>query len=145
MIKEYDNYDIIKSCYGDTNNIDKLCLDAATHVKDMHNKYQEYIGTAERISKIIVANTLVGIFAFIPTNSSDACTKSGVNLAECTGFYSPYQMKVNWDFGTSCIFDTTKNNSFKTAVPDLNGKLYVCWETSTGRKNSYLRKCLIRK
>lgn len=138
MIKEYDNYNIINSCYGDTTNLDKLCVDAENHVKDLHKKYQQYIDFANMMANTIVVATSAQ-YKFIPSNAGDHCTKTQ-NGTECTGYYFIYtgsgDLAENW----VAAIDTSKNSDwFNQYYPQLVGTSYLSWGPD-GSRDTYIKR-----
>ncbi len=56
LIKEYDKYQIVDSCYGDTLELEKLCISAAAQVKNMHESgiYKSYIDVAKNLASTLL-------------------------------------------------------------------------------------------
>lgn len=136
MIKEYDNYQIIDSCYGDISNIETKCLLAANRIKDMHSSYKEYIEFANNLSStILIKNKTYDSYnhetgeiywVLLPMGMS-SCDQVG---KECLGLYALYRFN---DHGMieytnrRCYVDTTKNNELaEKTYKQVKGKIFVC-------------------
>ncbi len=142
MIREYDNYQIIDSCYGDIGNIETKCLLAAKRVKDLHNVYKDYIDFANNLSSTILIknknydsyNHETGeiYWVLLPMGMSN-CDRLG---KECSGIYALYKFN---DQGMTeytnrrCYVDTTKNNELADKMyKPVRGKIFACeWFNGT--------------
>lgn len=132
MIQEYDNYDLISSCYGDIMRLHDRCLYADQEVKDLHTKYKKFIDFANQISGTIVAfNDSQSVFV-VANDGSGCYQNSGDNLTQCTGTFVRFSLFTHkFDKDDFCIVDTSIDNSFfKTNYPSLLGKMYSCYRTS---------------
>jgi hypothetical protein len=148
MLKEYDNYQIIDACYGDTNNIEKRCVFAAEHIKEMREKYKEYINFANNLSSTIIAKTeeVIGqyhttIYATMIPLGANECNDKG----ECMGIYAMYKPGANGliEYAkANCYIDTTIDNKFAKIRSEARNKLYFCEETND---NFHLLSIYVRR
>ncbi len=91
-VKEYDDvindsldYGIIDACYGDPNDIETECLDAAAFVKAKHAKYKEDFALAEHLANTVLVqpdDAYYHAMTLIPYNNSSACDKNN-GKTEC--------------------------------------------------------------
>ncbi len=138
MIKQYDNFNIIDSCYGDTNEIDTRCVSAAEQVKAMHEDNQDYIDIANNMGDTIVAQSIIdnddASYSLVPISGS--CNSQ----AECQGLYSLYKDDVYMHM--NCWVDTTASNYFfDSEHPEFKGKMYVCNDiVDANKKKTYYVK-----
>jgi hypothetical protein len=103
MIHEYDKYDIIDSCYGDTLNLEHKCLSAADHIKELHDKYAQSINFAELMATAFIIKLSDGYYKLMPTDMNNTCYSSEWNLHHvmlCQGRFVGYSVRDH-------IFDTT--------------------------------------
>jgi hypothetical protein len=120
MINEYNNYDILDSCYGDTENINTRCVYAASQVKSMRNRYIDSINFAHRMAITIVADTVIGQIVFIPINTGTIPFGTPINSAQ--GVFIAYLPKTD-TATTPCLIDTTTDYQFfKKYHPDLGSQ-----------------------
>jgi hypothetical protein len=125
IIREYDDYDIIYSCYGSLNNINKRCADAANNVREMHSKYNDSINFASRIANVVVINSPVGTLKFISVNVGSWCD---ISSSYCSGIFVPYQTSNNTFLHDGCIIDTSFGNQyFKKNFPENIGNSIACF------------------
>ncbi len=127
MIKQYDDYDIIDACYGDTNNIETRCIETANLVKDMHNNtYKKFIDFADHMASTIYVRTqnpsglYLQDYILVPADYEANCNIIN-KVGQCTGLFAIYPNK------TLCLVDTTADNNYFTRLyPSLVGKFYDC-------------------
>jgi hypothetical protein len=145
MIKEYDKYNIIDSCYGDTNNLEQRCVDAANHVKSMHIKNQEYIDFANNLANTIFMyfpQSPKISFRYVPRDVSTFC-KTTNGKHECYGKFTQFADKYGNDLQCSycfhnaliCDIDTTINSSYLHSEMSLK-----CAYTKDNTGNIFVRK-----
>jgi hypothetical protein len=128
MIKDYDNYSIIDSCYGDTNGLEKRCINAANQVKDMHKDYAQFIDFADRLSDTIVINSPLGQIKLIPGGWTN-CNRDIKTGSNCAGGYNIYLQKDNRFLqNATCYIDTQLDNTFMKAltIPNTSNKMAIC-------------------
>lgn len=137
MIEEYKNYEIVDSCYGDTNDLDRRCTSAAEQVKAMHEDSQDFIDFANHMADTVALEFTTGdnddYYSLVPINGS--CNIQG----ECQGLYSLYKSDVYQH--ANCLLDTTASNFFFISEhPDYKGKMYVCTDIISKKKTSYVKR-----
>lgn len=125
MIADYNNYQILDSCYGDTENINTRCIYAANEIKKMHTKYQQSINIANSLGgTVVVWQSGLGTIVFVPLRAWG----SGNYNSDTYGYMSVYDTKDNKFIDNSaCVFDTTTNNAYmRNTHPDMIGASLVC-------------------
>lgn len=136
MINEYNNYQILDSCYGDTANINTRCIYAANQVKQMHDKYNESIYHANRLSETIVVNGFGGIKLVPLVANWGKCTAT-----VCATPFVAYDASKQSFLKYLCQIDTTPDSSyFKLSNPTQTNKTMVCIDLGAGLDNYYIRK-----
>ena len=124
MIHEYENYNIINACYGDTNHLEKSCNNAVTQISNLHKKYQQYIDFANKMSLTIMLNSPAGMMRYIPARGEASCTKNVDKHMECIGRYVqffdqyPNNTECSYCFHNTviCYIDTTSTASYITQI-----------------------------
>lgn len=155
LIDEYDNYDIVDACYGDTNNIAERCHSAVSQVKAMHSRYQKYIDSSEKLATVVAEYHPYGTFKYIPNTIGSGCIKDGSSdNMNCTGTFAQYSDgNTHWtekhvfnDY-VQCVIDTTSDSAyFKNAYPSQTNKILICWDHDKGawadhfHWDNYIRK-----
>lgn len=112
MIHEYDKYDIIDACYGDTLDLEHRCLLAADHIKNLHDKYAQIIKFANLMATAFI-NDFGGdrnhdFYKLIPTDMNNVCYPSTSpfkqDFMQCRGRFVGYSLNNR-------IFDKTCTSS----------------------------------
>lgn len=124
MVYNYNNFDIIDSCYGDTNNINTRCVSAASQVKDMRGNYLNSIQFANNMAIAAEINNPLGPIIFIPVNAADG--HIGTAMDNIYGYFVAYST-LTQTYSTACYIDTTSDNGyFKKGFPKFVGKSVYC-------------------
>lgn len=129
MISEYNNYQIIDSCYGDTANINTHCVYAYNEVKKMREKYKSSINIARTLSYTIPINLpIIGNRKLVSINVGNYCD---LTTNECGGFYIAYSSKTSSFNHFACLLDTWSDNRYFKKFPstdNLIGKSVYCYD-----------------
>ncbi|HLX53788.1 MAG TPA: hypothetical protein VKR58_07600, partial [Aquella sp.] len=124
MIDNYDNFDIINACYGDTNKINTECISAADQVKSMRNMYQSSISVGNNLALMILMNSPVGTMIFVPVMAFDHAVGDLNN--NVTGIYAAYST-VTKTYSSICYIDTSPDDEyFKTYFPQYGTDSLEC-------------------
>lgn len=121
MVNEYNNYNILDSCYGDTENINTRCIYAANQVRQMRTKYQGSINLAADIATSIALSgtlswKLVPIVSWQSCNSNN-CRSAFVTFDVVSNIFTPYV----------CYMDTSKDvDYFNIVFPNEADKTLIC-------------------
>ncbi|MCC2625519.1 MAG: hypothetical protein K0R14_1392 [Burkholderiales bacterium] len=126
MIYNYNNFNIINACYGDTNKINTECISSANQVKSMRSMYQSSINFASNMALIMEMNSPIGTFIFIPNNGG--VNRVGDVADNVMGGFVAYS-PITKTYSAACVVDTTADNQyFKTYFPQFGGKSLYCFD-----------------
>lgn len=129
MIDNYNNFNIINACYGDTNKINTECVSSAGQVKNMRGMYQSSINFANLMAKVMEMNSPVGTMIFVPINAGDSSV--GDINTNIMGIFAAYST-TNKTYSSSCLIDTSPDNQyFKQGFPQFAGKSVYCTDSPT--------------
>ncbi|MCC2625520.1 MAG: hypothetical protein K0R14_1393 [Burkholderiales bacterium] len=126
MISNYDNFNIINSCYGDTNKINTECISAANQVKSMRSMYQTSIYVGNTLALTIEMYGPIGEMIFVATNTGDSRVGNVAN--NVMGGFIAYDPTTK-SYTSECSIDTSSDNEyFKVVAPQLVGKSLYCYD-----------------
>lgn len=129
MLDNYNNFDIIDSCYSDTSNINTRCILAASQIKNMHSTYQASIALANNLAIVMDMNSPIGEIIFIPIDRVDSSV--GGTLNNATGLFAAYLPKIQ-AISSKCYIDSsTDYEYFRTYFPQYGSKSIYCVDDPT--------------
>ncbi|HLX54137.1 MAG TPA: hypothetical protein VKR58_09355, partial [Aquella sp.] len=121
MIYNYDDFNIINSCYGDTNKINTECISAADQVKSMRHMYQASISVASNLALILEMNSPIGTMIFVPVSVGDSQLGDGI-----TGIYAAFSTLTK-TYSSLCYIDSSPNfEYFRKNFPQFGSQSLNC-------------------